>query len=173
MTGDHYALFDSPVGTLWVTANPDGVTSLHMLDDAPSDDRLVGFAHAPGRLSHVRDQLDAYFAGERYAFDLKLVPQGTPFQRSVWAQLERIPFGTTASYGEIARRIGNPKAMRAVGMANNANPISIIIPCHRVIGADGSLVGFGAGLARKRALLAHESGQQVAPEQTRFNFGQP
>jgi methylated-DNA-[protein]-cysteine S-methyltransferase len=105
----------------------------------------------------VREQLDAYFAGELGAFDLDVDPQGTPFQRRVWDELRRIPFGETISYSELARRLGDPKLVRAVGVANGRNPISIVIPCHRVIGADGSLVGYGGGLERKRWLLEHEA----------------
>jgi len=102
-------------------------------------------------------QLQEYFAGRRTRFDLPLAPRGTAFQQAVWAQLLRIPFGATASYGDIARAIGKPAAVRAVGGANHRNPLSIVIPCHRVIGADGSLTGYGGEMHRKRALLALES----------------
>jgi methylated-DNA-[protein]-cysteine S-methyltransferase len=102
------------------------------------------------------DQLAAYFAGERTDFDLPLSPSGTPFQLSVWRALLSIPYGETISYRELARRIGNAKAVRAVGAANGRNPIPIIVPCHRVIGADGSLTGYGGGLPRKRLLLELE-----------------
>jgi len=102
-------------------------------------------------------QLDAYFAGQRHRFDLVLVPDGTPFQQDVWSALMNIPYGETVSYGELARQLGRPRASRAVGAANGRNPIPIIIPCHRVIGADGSLTGFGGGLAIKRRLLKLES----------------
>jgi methylated-DNA-[protein]-cysteine S-methyltransferase len=101
-------------------------------------------------------ELDAYFAGERVDFDVPLAPAGTPFQREVWTALRHIPWGTTASYAEVARRIGRPRAVRAVGAANARNPIAILVPCHRVIGADGSLTGYAGGLARKRALLELE-----------------
>lgn len=107
-------------------------------------------------LTRALQQLDEYLSGRRQTFDLPLAPQGTPFQQSVWRALCAIPYGYTASYKQVASAIGNPKAMRAVGMANNRNPIAIFIPCHRVIGADGSLVGFGGGLDIKRALLALE-----------------
>jgi methylated-DNA-[protein]-cysteine S-methyltransferase len=105
-------------------------------------------------------QLREYFAGERQAFDLPLNPGGTEFMRGVWAELERIPFGETISYGELARRIGQPTAARAVGMANGKNPIPIIIPCHRVIGSDGRLTGFAGGIPNKERLLLHESRSQ-------------
>ena len=109
-----------------------------------------------GVLAEAASQLKAYFARELETFDLPLDARGTDFQRSVWAELSRIPFGETRSYGEQAERIGKPAAVRAVGLANGANPISVIVPCHRVIGADGSLTGFGGGLDLKRRLLEHE-----------------
>ncbi len=105
-------------------------------------------------------QLRAYFAGERKQFDLPLEMEGTEFQLSVWRELQRIPYGETISYLELARRIGNPKAVRAVGLANGQNPIPIIVPCHRVIGSDGSLTGFGGGMENKRKLLELERGQR-------------
>jgi methylated-DNA-[protein]-cysteine S-methyltransferase len=110
----------------------------------------------PARTAGLRRQLEEYFAGERREFDLTLAPEGTPFERSVWEELRRIPFGETRSYGEIARAIGRPNAFRAVGRANGANPIPIVVPCHRVIGADGSLTGFGGGLEAKSRLLEIE-----------------
>jgi O-6-methylguanine DNA methyltransferase len=102
------------------------------------------------------EEFDAYFAGELSSFDLEMNALGTPFQRSVWSQLCEIPYGETISYGELAQRLGNPNASRAVGLANGRNPIAIIVPCHRVIGADGSLTGYGGGLERKTWLLEHE-----------------
>ena len=107
-------------------------------------------------LAPVASQLEAYFAGDLEDFNLTLSPHGTPFQMAVWRELERIPYGTTISYGELAERIGKPKAVRAVGTANGANPLPIVIPCHRVIGADGSLTGYGGGLEIKEALLTLE-----------------
>ncbi|MCA9677318.1 MAG: methylated-DNA--[protein]-cysteine S-methyltransferase, partial [Myxococcales bacterium] len=106
----------------------------------------------------VRAQLAAYLDGARRAFDVPLAPAGTPFQLAVWDALLAIPYGATESYGALARRLGRPHAARAVGAANGQNPISIIVPCHRVIGADGSLTGYGGGLPAKRWLLAHEQG---------------
>jgi methylated-DNA-[protein]-cysteine S-methyltransferase len=111
-------------------------------------------------LEKAVDQLREYFAGRRRDFDLPLAPQGTPFSQSVWAALLKIPYGETRSYGDIARAAGSPKAFRAVGMANNRNPIAIVIPCHRVIGSDGTLVGYGSGLDKKRWLLALEGAAQ-------------
>jgi methylated-DNA-[protein]-cysteine S-methyltransferase len=104
-------------------------------------------------------QLRAYFAGERREFDLPLAPEGTAFQRAVWTALRAIPCGETRTYGDVARQVGRPAAVRAVGAANGRNPIAIVVPCHRVIGADGSLTGYGGGLDRKRWLLAHERGE--------------
>jgi methylated-DNA-[protein]-cysteine S-methyltransferase len=109
-----------------------------------------------GRTAEARRQLAEYFAGERREFDLVLAPAGTPFERSVWDELKKIPFGETRSYGQIARALGRPDAARAVGRANGANPIPIVVPCHRVIGADGSLTGFGGGLDVKSRLLELE-----------------
>jgi methylated-DNA-[protein]-cysteine S-methyltransferase len=148
----------TPLGELHLSADDDGLlTELHL-----------GAPEALPRLDEpftaVREQLDAYFAGELSEFDLPLAPHGTPFQRRVWDELARIPFGETTSYSELARRLGDPKLVRAVGLANGRNPIAIVIPCHRVIGADGSLVGYGGGLDRKRWLLDHEavaSGRQL------------
>jgi methylated-DNA-[protein]-cysteine S-methyltransferase len=110
-------------------------------------------------LANAAQQLREYFAGTRRAFQLTLAPAGTEFQRRVWDQLVNIPYGETISYGELARRIGDPRAARAVGLANGSNPIPIVIPCHRVIGSDGRLVGFGGGLDMKERLLAFERGQ--------------
>ena len=145
----------SPVGELVILASEVGVTGLyfgHRIERAglPTDD--------PSKVSlnAAQKQLGEYFSGKRRSFDLPLDPHGTDFQQSVWAQLRQIPFGETASYGDLAGRLGKPGAMRAVGLANGANPISIIVPCHRVIGADGSLTGFGGGLDIKRRLLEHE-----------------
>lgn len=111
-----------------------------------------------GRTVEVRRQLAEYFAGERREFDLPLAPEGTPFERAVWGELAKIPFGETRSYGEIAEALGRPGAARAVGRANGANPIPIVVPCHRVIGSDGSLTGFGGGLDVKSRLLELEGG---------------
>jgi methylated-DNA-[protein]-cysteine S-methyltransferase len=109
------------------------------------------------RARKVLDALERYFAGTLREFALDLAPEGTPFQLRVWDELRRIPYGTTISYAELAQRLGDPKAVRAVGGANGANPIAIVVPCHRVIGADGTLTGYGGGLDKKRALLEHEA----------------
>jgi methylated-DNA-[protein]-cysteine S-methyltransferase len=141
----------SPIGPLTLVSRDGALRSVQMRDDAPpaggTPDAL---------LSEVIIQLGDYFAGRRTDFDIPLELAGSEFQRSVWAALRTIPYGDTASYGDIARQIGDPGASRAVGLANNANPIPVIVPCHRVIGADGSLVGFGGGLWRKHHLLTLE-----------------
>ncbi|HKI04387.1 MAG TPA: methylated-DNA--[protein]-cysteine S-methyltransferase [Thermoanaerobaculia bacterium] len=119
-------------------------------------DRGIEVIEDAVRTAEVRRQLEEYFAGERQEFDLELIPEGTPFERTVWEELRKIPFGETRSYGEIAHALGRPGAARAVGRANGANPIPIVVPCHRVIGADGSLTGFGGGLDAKSRLLELE-----------------
>ncbi len=148
-----FTTFPSPLGDLTLTLDgSDHLTGLWRNRSAePSWER------DDSAFAKVCAQMDAYFAGTRHNFDLPLNLQGTEFQRSVWHGLCEIPFGETISYGELARRLGNPKAMRAVGLANGRNPISIIVPCHRVIGADGSLTGYGGGLPMKKWLLEHEA----------------
>jgi len=142
-------LHPSPVGDILLRADDQGhLTDLHL--------RHAGATPTDGPFDAVREQLDAYFAGELDRFDVPMAVHGTDFQKRVWDQLVQIPFGETISYSELARRMGDPKLVRAVGVANGRNPISIIIPCHRVIGADGSLVGYGGGLERKKWLLEHE-----------------
>lgn len=141
------ALYRSPVGALELECEDGAVTALRPADADAKDGE-------PSELSRlVFRQLDEYFAGTRQTFDIPLRLHGTPFQQQVWAALREIPYGETRSYKDIALAVGRPKACRAVGMANNRNPIFIIVPCHRVIGADGSLVGYGGGLDMKRALL--------------------
>lgn len=150
---------DTPIGRLSILVDDTG--TLHMLSFG--DGRDIDHLDAkdavrktdPGGVVTV---LTRYFAGDLTAIDeLKVAPTGTPFQRKVWAALREIPCGETRSYGDIARRIGDPKAVRAVGTANGANPIAVVVPCHRVIGSNGSLTGYGGGLPRKKWLLAHES----------------
>jgi methylated-DNA-[protein]-cysteine S-methyltransferase len=152
--------FFSPVGPLTAVTGGRALTAL--LFDAASADAPEPPPIAQALLDATERQLADYFAGRRTAFDLPLAPAGTPFQRCVWNALLAIPYGATASYAEIARRIGQPTAMRAVGAANGRNPIAIVIPCHRVIGADGTLTGYAGGLARKQALLALEARQAFA-----------
>ena len=143
---------DSPVGPLLLTSNGSAVTRL--LFDVPPDPT---WSTEPSQvLQEAVRQLEEYFAGERRDFDLPLEPAGTPFQLTVWAALRDIPYAETINYGQLAGRVGNPNASRAVGLANGRNPISIVVPCHRVIGANGSLTGYGGGLDRKRTLLELE-----------------
>ena len=152
-------LHPSPVGDILLEAENGRLTGLYLRHDgkvASGDDPVFDAA---------REQLDAYFAGELEEFDLPLALHGTPFQLRVWDELARIPFAETISYKELALRLGDIKLVRAVGLANGRNPVSIVIPCHRVIGADGTLVGYGGGLERKRWLLDHEavaSGRRLA-----------
>ena len=152
----YYTRHDSPVGTLLLTGDREALAGVYFPGSPQRDGPDADWQPAEHPFDDVRRQLDAYFAGQLQQFDLPLAPEGTAFQKQVWGQLSRIPFGQTISYGELARRIGNPKASRAVGAANGQNPISIIVPCHRVIGADGTLTGFGGGLTTKQALLDHE-----------------
>lgn len=145
---------DTPVGPVTVTATERAVTAVRFGAAEPA----VGQAgDLPPMLRQAVEELREYFAGERREFTLPLAPAGTPFQQQVWAALREIPYGATCSYGRIAGRIGRPKACRAVGMANNRNPIAIVVPCHRVVGASGALVGYAAGLEVKEKLLALES----------------
>lgn len=157
----------SPIGPLTLIARAEGLTHVFFPghegplpagDDSPA---------AAAVLARAAEQLGEYFAGRRQRFDLPLAPTGTDFQRSVWLGLREIPYGATLSYGELARRVGRPQAVRAVGAANGANPLPVIVPCHRVIGANGRLTGFGGGLPAKMALLELEGrafvGDRVLP----------
>lgn len=152
---------DSPIGPLTLAGVGDTLQYLLMEDQAHAPRERGGWVHDGGAFPMAAAQLGEYFAGERTTFDLDLAPDGTAFQQQVWAGLRQIPYGETWSYGQLAARIGRPTAARAVGLANGRNPISIIVPCHRVIGADGSLTGYGGGLARKQALLALEQQERA------------
>lgn len=153
----HYRTIDSPIGPLALAGHGRVLTNLRMLDQTYEPDRS-DWVPDDRAFPDVVDQLQAYFAGERTDFDLELGLTGTEFQRRVWHALLTIPYGETRSYGQIAEQIGAVGAARAVGLANGHNPIAIIVPCHRVIGASGSLTGYGGGLARKRSLLEMEKG---------------
>lgn len=150
--------YASPVGTLKLVASDDGLAAILWENDDPDRVRLGATIEQPGHpvLVETRRQLDEYFAGTRSRFDLPLDFHGTDFQKSVWAALLTIPFGETRSYAEIARQLGRPTAFRAVGAANGKNPISIVAPCHRVIGTNGTLTGFAGGLEGKAFLLELE-----------------
>ncbi len=153
-----YTYLPSPIGRLLLCGDEARLTGLHTLPAAENAELLDGRRRASAPFAHVRDQLDAYFAGELVEFDVTLdLDEATPFRRSVWSALLEIPYGETISYGELARRLSLPTAARAVGAANGSNPISIIIPCHRVIGSSGDLTGYAGGLERKRYLLRHEA----------------
>ncbi len=156
MVSVHYRVIDSPVGLLTLAGNGQSLLHLRMTDQAHEPARLGWQAAGPGAFNRAVDQLEAYFSGQLTEFDLDLRPAGSAFQQRVWSALRTIPYGETRSYGQIATQIGSPGAARAVGLANGRNPIAIIVPCHRVVGANGSLTGYAAGLDRKRALLEIE-----------------
>lgn len=159
MTQVYYEQMPSPIGPLFLVADDEGLREVRFELDRRPHTALAGWLHSPHKLAQVRQQLEAYFAGELQTFDLLLRPQGTDFQRDVWQALSTIPYAVTTSYGQISLQINRPKACRAVGAANGRNPIPIIIPCHRVIGSNGTLTGFGGGLAAKQWLLEHEQKQ--------------
>ena len=147
---------DTPVGPIRLVMDEIGLAHVSLPHEKHPFAMQPHWRHDPGRLAEATRQFAAWFAGELHEFDLPLHPRGTPFQLAVWEGLRRIPYARTISYGELARAIGRPRAMRAVGAANGANPLSIVVPCHRVIGSNGSLTGYGGGLDAKRWLLAHE-----------------
>ena len=150
------AVYHSPFGDMELIYEEGAVTALRMAEKKAVAEAPEGLALA------VFQELDEYFQGKRKNFDIPLRTHGTPFQEKVWVALRAIPYGEVRSYKEVAEAIGHPKAYRAVGMANNANPIFIIVPCHRVIGSDGSLTGYGGGLPMKKALLALERGNRIS-----------
>ena len=156
-----YTTVDSPIGELLLAGDGAGLQRLDMRGGRRPIPIAAEWVRRDDAFVAARAQLDRYFAGELREFDVPLSMAGNPFELRVWAALLEIPYGETVSYGEIARQIGEPSAARAVGLANGRNPIALIVPCHRVIGADGSLTGYGGGLERKRFLLDLESG--VAP----------
>ncbi|MBI5017824.1 MAG: methylated-DNA--[protein]-cysteine S-methyltransferase [Deltaproteobacteria bacterium] len=151
-----YGYCDSPIGRLRLAGDDGGLRHLHLADAEPWE-VPAGWREDRGAFDGLRRQLDEYFAGLRRHFDVRLVPQGTGFQQEVWRALRTIPFGCTETYAGLAARVGRPKAARAVGAANGANPIAILIPCHRVVGRGGRLTGYSGGLARKQALLDLEA----------------
>ena len=156
------AYFKSPLGTIEIVGCSDSILALDFVEEMlPGDDEQT-FC-----VKECIKQLDEYFNGQRKEFFLNLEPAGTEFQKSVWRHLAKIPYGKTATYGEVAEAIGKPGASRAVGSANGKNPIAIIIPCHRVIGSDGSLAGYGGGLWRKRWLIGFERGEVLPPTDIR------
>ena len=145
------ACYRSEIGPIEIVGNQKGILNITFVEKAFRSDR-----NPPACMTECLRQLDEYFKGKRQKFSVPLILEGTGFQKAVWRQLQKIPFGRTASYGDVARAIGRPRAFRAVGNANNKNRIPLIIPCHRVIGSDGKMVGFGSGIWRKEWLLDHE-----------------
>ena len=156
-----YTFVPSPIGDLVLTSDGTSLTGVYMGEPPRGIDPT--WTPDPEPFRAAVDQLASYFAGDRQWFDLDLAPRGTAFQLEVWQALRAIPYGETRSYGELAAQIGRPGASRAIGAANGNNPLSIVVPCHRVIGADGSLTGYGGGLPRKQWLLAMERGQAQMP----------
>lgn len=149
-----YTVVDTPIGPLLATAGDSGALTGLWFDRPPGE----GWLREGATFAALREQVDAYFAGDLREFDLPLAPAGTPWQRAVWEALMDVPYGATLSYGELAARLGRPSACRAVGAANGRNPISVIVPCHRLVGSTGALTGYGGGLERKAWLLEHERG---------------
>ena len=143
--------FVSPLGTAVIEGSKNGISRIYL-----SDEEVISSEEIPEELSEAAVQLKEYFSGKRSEFQLKLNPAGTEFQRKVWKLLQEVPFGETVSYLEIAKRLGDPKSIRAAASANGKNPLWIVVPCHRVIGSDGSLTGYAGGLWRKKWLLEHE-----------------
>ncbi len=151
-----YTLFDSPLGDLLLVGDGGALTGIWFPESDGATPIESSWSRDDGAFADTAAQLRAYFAVELTEFNLELAPRGTPFQHRVWDALQRIPYGTTTTYGKLAEGLGEPRATRAVGLANGRNPIPIVIPCHRVIGANGSLTGYGGGMQRKQWLLSHE-----------------
>ena len=152
-----YTTISSPIGELLLVGDGDALHGLYMQQGRRPITPAPEWRRASEPFAGVCAQLGEYFAGERTAFEVALALRGSAFERRVWHALQEIPYGATTSYGELARRIGHPTAARAIGMANGRNPVAVIVPCHRVIGADGTLTGYGGGLERKRLLLDLEA----------------
>jgi len=163
MDSVRYTWLESPVGRLLLAGTDDGLTELAFERGRQPVQPAADWIPAERPFREAARQLGAYFAGRLREFDLPLRPEGTPFELEVWRELRRIPYGRTTAYGELARRLGRPSAARAVGLANGRNPLAIVIPCHRVIGANGSLTGYGGGLETKRWLLEHEGARLTLP----------
>jgi len=155
----YYTTFESPVGQLLLAGDSSALRSVSFESSRRAVPPKPGWKHSESEFVQVIQQLRAYFGGELKEFDVSLSMEGTEFQLRVWNALRAIPYGETISYAQLAEKIGNPKAVRAVGLANGSNPIPIIVPCHRVIGSDGSLTGFGGGLSTKQKLLELENKQ--------------
>lgn len=154
-----YTNIESPIGELLLLGDGHTLHGLYMQDGRKPTRIAPQWQRSAAPFTDIEAQLGEYFAAERVTFDIPLTMKGTEFERSVWQALQEIPYGETVSYGEIAKRVGQPSAARAVGLANGRNPIAVVVPCHRVIGANGTLTGYGGGLERKRLLLELEQGQ--------------
>jgi methylated-DNA-[protein]-cysteine S-methyltransferase len=161
----HFAYYSSPIGLIEISGNEDGIATLYFVDERKHTSSKI---HPSLKESIM--QLEEYFKGLRKGFGLKLNPKGTDFQKKVWDKLLTLPFGRTVSYLDISKMLGDANATRAVGNANGSNPISIIVPCHRVIGVNGKLVGYGGGLWRKEWLLNHEKSITFGKQTTLFNL---
>jgi len=160
-----YDLVSTPLGPVMVAGDPTGVKLITFMKGDGERRPESSWKRDPGALRRASNEIRAYFAGELEEFEMKLSLEGTPFQKRVWKAVARVPYGKTASYGQIARRLGKPDACRAVGAANGSNPIPIVIPCHRIIGSTGKLTGYGGGLWIKEALLKLENGGRQPPRQ--------
>ena len=158
-----FTMIDTPIGTLLLAGDGERLARIGFPAGKGRVDPGPDWVFDPSAHDEARRQLQSFFAGQRSTFDLPLAPVGTPFQQRVWTALQSIPFGMTTTYGALARRLGQPTASRAVGAANGLNPLPIVVPCHRVVGADGALTGFAGGLATKRWLLDHERGGPCQP----------
>lgn len=152
----YYCYLNTAIGDLLLAGDQDALSLIGFPEGSMRRDPEPDWIYSEKPFAKAREQLSEYFAGKRQSFDLKLRPDGTEFQLRVLEELQRIPYGSTVSYGDVAERIGRPKAVRAVGAANGRNPIPIVIPCHRVIGSDGKMTGFGGGIPTKKALLRLE-----------------
>jgi methylated-DNA-[protein]-cysteine S-methyltransferase len=153
----YYSELKTPVGPVTIVSDGRAITNISMRPAVAVVGRAGEWIEDDAQLADARTQLTAYFAGELREFSLALAPRGTPFQKQVWDALRRIPFGETRSYGAVATSLGQPGSARAIGAANRTNPIGIVVPCHRVIGADGTLTGYAGGIERKKFLLEHEA----------------
>ena len=151
-----YTILDTPFGALCIAGTTQGLTHVEFQDGERPVRPEPDWQENQGVLDEAREQLQAYFEGQRRRFTLPVAPEGTPFQQRVWRELQQIPWGATTTYREIAEKLGQPAAVRAVGHANGRNPVAIVIPCHRVVGANGYLTGYAGGIATKRRLLQHE-----------------
>jgi len=156
MVGIAYTIMNSPLGRLLVARDAEGLTCINFQDGTEAVSPQDGWIEQPSALTDASAQLEAYFRGELRQFDIPLAPQGTTFQRQVWQAMRDILYGQTVTYTELARRVGRPQAARAVGGASSRNPLPVVVPCHRVVGSDGSLTGYAGGLHLKQALLELE-----------------